>query len=306
MARSASPLLVSRGTRDGLTARATLVTGLPIELRVTTPDRWAAALLAATGSDGAPPRPRAPRPGAGRGPRARRPGQDEAELYRRLGLPYIPPELREDAGEIEAARAGTLPAGPRRRRGRPGPGPLPHRLLGRQAHRRGDGARRRGARHAVHHDHRPLADRVLRGRPRRWTACARQWDEIARVQEKVTVRLLRGHRVRHPGRRRARLPRRRPRAARRGHREHPHPPPDGRGPDDRSGSSARCAPVLQDLGPRPRPLRPVAPAHRLPHGGGPRRGRGVARGGRDQRRPPPARHGAALGPRRRASAASAS
>lgn len=35
--------------------------------------------------------------------------QDEAELYEILGLPYIPPELREDGGELEAAAAGTLP-----------------------------------------------------------------------------------------------------------------------------------------------------------------------------------------------------
>jgi DNA polymerase (family 10) len=36
-------------------------------------------------------------------------GGEEADLYRFLGLPYIPPELREDRGEIEAARAGKLP-----------------------------------------------------------------------------------------------------------------------------------------------------------------------------------------------------
>jgi DNA polymerase (family 10) len=36
-------------------------------------------------------------------------GDDEAEVYRVLGLPYIPPEIREDRGEIEAAMAGRLP-----------------------------------------------------------------------------------------------------------------------------------------------------------------------------------------------------
>ena len=34
---------------------------------------------------------------------------DEEEVYRRLGMPWIPPELREDRGEIEAALAGKLP-----------------------------------------------------------------------------------------------------------------------------------------------------------------------------------------------------
>src|SRR5205085_6329285 len=33
----------------------------------------------------------------------------EAGIYERLGLPWIPPELRENEGEIEAAQAGSLP-----------------------------------------------------------------------------------------------------------------------------------------------------------------------------------------------------
>jgi DNA polymerase (family 10) len=36
-------------------------------------------------------------------------GETEESVYATLGLPYIPPELREDRGEIEAARAGRLP-----------------------------------------------------------------------------------------------------------------------------------------------------------------------------------------------------
>jgi DNA polymerase (family 10) len=35
---------------------------------------------------------------------------DEAGIYRMLGLDFIPPELREDLGEIEAAQKGDLPA----------------------------------------------------------------------------------------------------------------------------------------------------------------------------------------------------
>ncbi len=37
-------------------------------------------------------------------------GKDEEEVYRALGLPLIPPEIRENKGEIAAAEAGTLPA----------------------------------------------------------------------------------------------------------------------------------------------------------------------------------------------------
>jgi DNA polymerase (family 10) len=36
-------------------------------------------------------------------------GATEDEVYAAVGLPWIPPELREDTGEIEAALAGTLP-----------------------------------------------------------------------------------------------------------------------------------------------------------------------------------------------------
>ena len=36
-------------------------------------------------------------------------GEMEEDIYRAVGLPMMPPELREDQGEIEAARAGTLP-----------------------------------------------------------------------------------------------------------------------------------------------------------------------------------------------------
>lgn len=36
-------------------------------------------------------------------------GRTEEEIYAKLGLTYIPPELRENEGEIEAAKAGKLP-----------------------------------------------------------------------------------------------------------------------------------------------------------------------------------------------------
>lgn len=36
-------------------------------------------------------------------------GESEAAVYKTIGLPFIPPELREDRGEIAAAQAGRLP-----------------------------------------------------------------------------------------------------------------------------------------------------------------------------------------------------
>ena len=36
-------------------------------------------------------------------------GETEESVYNALGLPWIPPELREDNGEIQAALAGEVP-----------------------------------------------------------------------------------------------------------------------------------------------------------------------------------------------------
>ena len=186
----ASPLLVSHGIRDGLIARATLVTGLPIEVRATTPDHWAAALLAATGS---PAHLRALDPIARERTvdLERAPGQDEAQLYRRLGLPYIPPELREGAGEVEAARAGHLPDDLVTLDDVQG---LVHchtvhsdgRHTIAQMARAADAL---GIGYLTITDHSPSAfyAQGLDVDPLR-----AQWDEIARVQEHVSVRLLRG------------------------------------------------------------------------------------------------------------------
>ena len=70
---------------------------------------------------------------------------EEAEVYARLGLPWIPPELREDRGELEAAgRARCRAGGGGRHPRRPA---HPHRLERRQGDARADG--RGGAAHAA-------------------------------------------------------------------------------------------------------------------------------------------------------------
>ena len=77
-----------------------------LELRVSCrAQRYASALLEATGSAAHVQHlASALRP---RGAACPRGGERRAEIYRRLGLPFVPPELREDAGEIEAAARGT-------------------------------------------------------------------------------------------------------------------------------------------------------------------------------------------------------
>jgi DNA polymerase (family 10) len=107
--------------------------GLQVDLRVVPPEDWGAALVYFTGSKAHNIRLRTMAvkaglklseyglfrtgDGAGDGARARARDGDgdsiasasEEEVYAALGLPWIPPPLREDRGEIEAALRGELP-----------------------------------------------------------------------------------------------------------------------------------------------------------------------------------------------------
>ncbi len=94
--------------------------GLAIDLRVVEPAAFGAALQYFTGSKDHNVRVR--EMASRRGLRiseygvfdeasgARVAGATEEEVYATVGLPWIPPELRENTGEIEAAREGRLPA----------------------------------------------------------------------------------------------------------------------------------------------------------------------------------------------------
>jgi DNA polymerase (family 10) len=73
-----------------------------IDVRLAAPDDYGTVLFAATGSRR---HVRAVQERRGR-PRLA-PGEEA--LYAHAGLPFIPPELREGSGEVEAAAAGTLP-----------------------------------------------------------------------------------------------------------------------------------------------------------------------------------------------------
>jgi DNA polymerase (family X) len=122
--------------------------GLQVDLRVVPPDCYGAALVYFTGSKehnvklrrrgverglriseygvfqlpegGGPAAPSAPSSAstdptgdpataAGQGEGVWIAGREEADVYAAVGLAWIPPELREDRGEIEAAAAGRLP-----------------------------------------------------------------------------------------------------------------------------------------------------------------------------------------------------
>jgi DNA polymerase (family 10) len=97
-----------------------LRSGLQVDLRFSTADQIGAALQYFTGSKGhnVAVRERAVRRGLklneyglfDNATGESRAAATEADIYAALGLAYIPPELREDRGEIEAAEAGALPA----------------------------------------------------------------------------------------------------------------------------------------------------------------------------------------------------
>jgi DNA polymerase (family 10) len=115
----------------------------------------------------------------------------EEQLYKRLGMAYIPPELREDQGEIEAALANKLPE-----------------ELVTEADIKGvvhchttysdgihtleamvRGAEEMGMKYITITDHSPTA---IYANGLKIDRLKRQWDEIDEVQEKVSIKILRG------------------------------------------------------------------------------------------------------------------
>jgi len=98
-------------------AAVVLASGLPCDLRAVAPECFGAALHYFTGSKahniavrklGIARGLKINEYGVWRG-RKRVAGETEESVYAAVGLPYIEPELREESGELEAARAGELP-----------------------------------------------------------------------------------------------------------------------------------------------------------------------------------------------------
>ena len=183
------PLVMRVESRDAAECKARLASGLPVDLRVVTRDRFAAALHRYTGSPAHTAR--LVELAAVRKQSLPDSVASEEDLYAELGLPYIPPELREDAGEIEAGLAGER-----------------WQDLVTLADVRGmvhchtvysDGqntieemaraADELGMEYLTITDHSPAAH-YAQGVT--FDRLERQWDEIARVQEGVKVKLLRG------------------------------------------------------------------------------------------------------------------
>jgi DNA polymerase (family X) len=110
---------VEEVTMHGLTrSSVTIRDGVQVDLRVVDPESFGAALAYLTGNK--PHNLRLREMAVKRGLKIneygifreddeRLGGELEEDVYRLVGLPFIPPELREDRGEVEAAAAGRLP-----------------------------------------------------------------------------------------------------------------------------------------------------------------------------------------------------
>jgi DNA polymerase (family 10) len=119
------------------------------------------------------------------------PVRGERDIYRHLGLPYLIPEVREGEGEIEAAAGGSVPGEPLELGDLRGMVHC-HTTYSDGAHsieEMARGADALGLEYLTITDHSPAA---AYARGLTVDRLRRQWDEIARVQEKVRVRLLRG------------------------------------------------------------------------------------------------------------------
>ena len=112
--------VVDRVLAKGETKSSILTrSGLQVDLRVVPLELWGAAMIYFTGSKAHNIRIREIAVRAGLklseyGLFVAKSGelivaQTEEEVYERLGLPWIPPTMREDRGEVQAALAGTLP-----------------------------------------------------------------------------------------------------------------------------------------------------------------------------------------------------
>lgn len=183
------PLILSSQTDGPNSCVAQIADGALVTVTAVPPKEFAVTLLVKTGSEAHLKRlhehaeqkklnlPSLPR--------------SEEQIYKGLGMAYIPPELREDQGEIEAALAGRLPED-----------------LVTEADIKGmvhchttysdgihtleamvRGAEEMGMKYITITDHSPTA---IYANGLKLDRLKRQWDEIDEVQENVSIKILRG------------------------------------------------------------------------------------------------------------------
>lgn len=183
------PLILSSHIEDANTCVAQFADGAQVWLTAVSPKEFGVTLFVKTGSQAHIEKVMAyaerKKISFGRLPRT------EEQIYKRLGMSYVPPELREDAGEIEAALAKKIPED-----------------LVTEADIKGQvhchttysdgihtleamvrGAEEMGMKYITITDHSPTA---IYANGLKLDRLKRQWDEIDEVQEKVSIKILRG------------------------------------------------------------------------------------------------------------------
>ncbi len=89
--------------------RATVDGEIAVHLRIVPPDHWGSALVAWSSAEGHRTDLRTLAAARGLTDIFTQPFADEVAFYAALGLPFLPPELREGRGEVAAALAGQVP-----------------------------------------------------------------------------------------------------------------------------------------------------------------------------------------------------
>lgn len=183
-----------------------LADGARVSLVAARPDEFGLALLTETGSrahvdrlhriaNGEPPGSKAKKTRA-RAKQKRKSAKSDAvqveqAIYDQLGLQFVPPELREDAGEIEAAFSGRLPEDLLKLEDIRGMVHC-HTTYSDGKHSVEEmvrAAEAMGMQYITITDHSPTA---FYAGGVKLDALQRQWDEIDEVQEKVKIKILRG------------------------------------------------------------------------------------------------------------------
>jgi len=184
-----SPLILSSHIEDENTCVAQFADGAQVWLTAVPPKEFGVTLFVKTGSQAHIEKVMAhaerKKISFARLPRT------EEQLYNRLGMSYIPPELREDQGEIEAALAKKIPEDL-----------LTEADIKGQVHCHTTysdgihtleamvrGAEEMGMKYITITDHSPTA---IYANGVKLDRLKRQWDEIDEVQEKVSIKILRG------------------------------------------------------------------------------------------------------------------
>jgi len=194
------PLIVRTDEADQISCKVELLEGVHVSLLVVQPEQFALALLFTTGSRAHVNRLQKTATKSGveldvnSGSNSRSAPKrvtSESEIYKRLGMQFVVPELREDKGEIEAATRSKLPDDLIEIRDVQGMVHC-HTTYSdgvNSVEEMARAAEQLGMKYITITDHSPTAfyaggltvDQLMR-----------QWDEIDEVQERVNVKLLKG------------------------------------------------------------------------------------------------------------------